>query len=390
MGAMADLANVADIVLLMVDASIGFEMQTFEFLTLLQIKGFPRCMGVMSHMDTYKDNKKLKKMKKFFKRRFDDETTPESKLFFTGGFKNKYYLHHDVINIARFLSVILPRKTEWKKDHPHMIIDRMEVLTEGVLHDENVIDVAFFGYIRGSTFFNQPAATLVGLGKRALKELKAVEDPCPPLEKNIEQAPEPVIEGEEPEDEENGEKKKKANRSRTLELNQRVLYAPQSNVGVLAFDETGGYITIPDKFVIFTKKEGEDDPHANNEGVKMMRELHQAKQRLDLAVDEDEVELITGVPLREKELKKEFISFQSSLKMVSEIAEKAAQFEGKTASQSKFVNLVDVIYGEEGMGSLHGISDVSRYTAPELQPQKWYANHARCRFVTVILLNLGI
>ena len=224
MGAMADLANVADIVLLTIDASIGFEMQTFEFLSLLQIKGFPRCMGIMTHLDTYKDNKKLKKMKKFFKRRFDDETTPESKLFFTGGFKNKYYLHHDVNNIARFLSVILPRKTEWKKEHPHMVIDRMEVLTEGVLQDENQVDVALFGYIRGSTFFNQPTATLVGLGKRALKELKAMEDPCPPLEKSSDPTSthaKAKVKEETPENEETKDPKKKVNPNRTLELNLR-------------------------------------------------------------------------------------------------------------------------------------------------------------------------
>lgn len=386
MGAMADLANIADIVLLTIDASIGFEMQTFEFLSLLQIKGFPKCMGVMTHLDTYKDNKKLRKMKKFFKRRFDDETTTESKLFFTGGFKNKYYLHTDVNNIARFLSVILPRKTEWKKEHPHMLIDRIEVLTEGVLEDENIVDIALFGYIRGSTFFNQPAASIVGLGKRGLKELKAVDDPCPSLEKKVEQAQtEAEYEGATEATNINGETKdkKKANRSRTLELNQRLLYAPQSNVGVLAFDETGGYVTIPDKFVIFTKKDGEDELHTQNEGVKMMRELHQAKQRLDRAVDEDEVELIAGMPLKEKELKKEFISFQNSLKQVSEIAEKAAHFQGRTARESKFVNLSDTIYGEDNSNELKGLADVSKYVNPELKPREWYVKHARHRFVTV-------
>ena len=89
-------------------------------------------MGVLTHLDTYKDNKKLNKMQKFFKRRFSDETSAESKLFFTSGFKNRHYLHHDVNNIARFLSVILPRKTEWKKDHPHMVVDRIEMLSDGM------------------------------------------------------------------------------------------------------------------------------------------------------------------------------------------------------------------------------------------------------------------
>jgi len=34
---MIDMAKLADIVVLIIDASIGFEMETFEFLTLLNV-----------------------------------------------------------------------------------------------------------------------------------------------------------------------------------------------------------------------------------------------------------------------------------------------------------------------------------------------------------------
>ena len=34
---MLDVAKVADLVLLLVDASFGFEMETFEFLNILQV-----------------------------------------------------------------------------------------------------------------------------------------------------------------------------------------------------------------------------------------------------------------------------------------------------------------------------------------------------------------
>jgi ribosome biogenesis protein BMS1 len=36
---MLDAAKVADLVLLLVDGSFGFEMETFEFLNLLQARG---------------------------------------------------------------------------------------------------------------------------------------------------------------------------------------------------------------------------------------------------------------------------------------------------------------------------------------------------------------
>ncbi len=40
--AMVDLAKVADLVLLVIDGSFGFEMETFEFLNMLQTHGFPK------------------------------------------------------------------------------------------------------------------------------------------------------------------------------------------------------------------------------------------------------------------------------------------------------------------------------------------------------------
>ena len=57
-------------VLLLVDASFGFEMETFEFLNILQAHGFPKVMGVLTHLDVFKNQKTLKKIKKALKQRF--------------------------------------------------------------------------------------------------------------------------------------------------------------------------------------------------------------------------------------------------------------------------------------------------------------------------------
>lgn len=57
-------------VLLLVDASFGFEMETFEFLNICQVHGFPRIMGVLTHLDAFKDNKQMRKTKKRLKHRF--------------------------------------------------------------------------------------------------------------------------------------------------------------------------------------------------------------------------------------------------------------------------------------------------------------------------------
>ena len=57
-------------VLLLVDASFGFEMETFEFLNICQVHGFPKIMGVLTHLDAFKDNKQMRKTKKRLKHRF--------------------------------------------------------------------------------------------------------------------------------------------------------------------------------------------------------------------------------------------------------------------------------------------------------------------------------
>lgn len=45
-------------------------METFEFLNILQAHGFPKVMGVLTHLDVFKNQKALKKIKKALKQRF--------------------------------------------------------------------------------------------------------------------------------------------------------------------------------------------------------------------------------------------------------------------------------------------------------------------------------
>ena len=123
---MTNLAKIADIVFLLIDASIGFEMQTFEFLTIMQAHNFPKCIGVVTHLDYYKENKQKRKIKKMLAKRFEKEVTKKTKLFFMQGLKNDKYFYRDVHNLARFVSVIVPREVEFKKNNAHIIVDRFE------------------------------------------------------------------------------------------------------------------------------------------------------------------------------------------------------------------------------------------------------------------------
>ncbi len=124
MSSMIDLAKVADIALVMIDASIGFEMETFEFLSLLKAHELPNVMGVLNHLDFFKDGKQLKKTRKKYKKRFESEMGSNYRLFYLQGLKNEGYLKRDILNMARFLSVIKYSKSRWKLDHPFLLVDR--------------------------------------------------------------------------------------------------------------------------------------------------------------------------------------------------------------------------------------------------------------------------
>ena len=83
--------QVADLVLLLVDASFGFEMETFEFLNILQVHGFPKIMGVLTHLDKFKESKTLKTMKKRLKQRFWTEICDGAKVFYFSGIRYGRY-----------------------------------------------------------------------------------------------------------------------------------------------------------------------------------------------------------------------------------------------------------------------------------------------------------
>lgn len=51
----------------------------------MQVHGFPKVMGVLTHLDKFKDAKKLKKTKQRLKHRFWTEIYDGAKLFYLSG-----------------------------------------------------------------------------------------------------------------------------------------------------------------------------------------------------------------------------------------------------------------------------------------------------------------
>lgn len=69
---------------------------------------------------------------------------------------------------------------------------------------------------------------------------------------------------------------------RSLKDKEKVLYAPNSNIGALNFDKATGFITIPDSQVVYTRADGvtEEDFQKGNEGQKMVWQMQDTDMAL--------------------------------------------------------------------------------------------------------------
>ena len=65
---MIDVTKVVDLVLLMVKAGFGLEMEMFKFLNIRQSHGFPKIKAI--HLDQLSSQSDVEKVKKDVKKRF--------------------------------------------------------------------------------------------------------------------------------------------------------------------------------------------------------------------------------------------------------------------------------------------------------------------------------
>jgi len=341
--AMADAAKVADLVLLLVDASYGFEMETFEFLNMLQVSGFPKVMGVLTHLDEFRDPEKLKKAKKTLKHRFWGEVYAGAKLFYLSGMRHGSYPKREVLNLARFVSVMKFRPLQWRSSRAYLVADRIEDVTppaeiaaakarggsgSGSAGGNGDRTVRVFGYVRGAPLRGgqQPRLHVAGVGDMAALGVDVLPDPCPlPGSEARRQAALDAAASANNGSSESGEKAKPARR-RSLNDRERLIYAPMADVGRLLFDKDAVYVEIPDHKVAFTDAEqalgggenengnGDDDDArraalaedaktATTAGVAMVKELQRPSATpIDAALEASEIRLFAGgAPLSGKD-----------------------------------------------------------------------------------------
>ncbi|CCG83369.1 Ribosome biogenesis protein BMS1 homolog [Taphrina deformans PYCC 5710] len=225
LNSMIDVAKIADLVLLLIDGNFGFEMETMEFLNILAPHGMPKVMGVLTHLDLFKKPATLRTAKKRLKQRFWTEIYQGAKLFYLSGVINGRYPDREVLNLARFISVMKFRPLIWRNSHPYLLADRMEDLTPPQqIHEDPTCDrtITLYGFCRGTNFPAQNARVHVpGVADLTVASVSMLPDPCP--------AP----------GAEKGKKRK------TLGEKQKLIYGPMSDVGGITFDKDAVYIDMP-------------------------------------------------------------------------------------------------------------------------------------------------
>jgi ribosome biogenesis protein BMS1 len=244
---MIDISKVVDIVLLMIDGNYGFEMETMEFLNVLNSSGMPgNVFGILTHLDLFRKQEALKAQKKRLKHRFWSELYNGAKLFYLSGVINGRYPDREVLNLSRFLSIMKkPRPLIFRQSHPYCLADRFLDITPPTLMEENPKcdrTVALYGYLRGGTNFSSEGARvhIPGLGDLNVSRIEPLPDPCPTP--HVQQAI---------------EKATGKQRARRLGEKQKVLYAPMSDVGGVLVDRDAVYIDV--KAMTLNKDDNENE-----------------------------------------------------------------------------------------------------------------------------------
>ncbi|TIB12854.1 hypothetical protein E3P93_02169 [Wallemia ichthyophaga] len=262
---MIDIGKVADLVLMLIDCTSGFEMESMEMFSIMRQHGFPKIMGILSHVDLIKKQAHLRAQKKRLKHRFWTETYAGARLFQLSGVINGRYPNNEVLNLTRFISVMKFRPLIWRNTHPYLIADRLEDLTEReVVRQNPAIDrnVTLYGYVRGVPLKQQTTIHIPGAGDMNIKSLEALDDPCPPPTKDSE-------------------------RKRRLADKQRLIHAPMSDLGGVRYDKDAIWVRVNGNF-------DKNSSEAKGEGEKMVMDLQDAPSTLEESIKKSQIRLLGG------------------------------------------------------------------------------------------------
>ena len=293
LNSLIDVSKVADLVLLMIDGNFGFEMETMEFLQVASVHGFPRVLGIVTHLDLFKNMSQARAAKKALKQRFWTEVYKGAKLFYLSGVMNGRYPDREILNLARFISVLKFRPLKWRNEHPYLVADRFTDLTHPAVIEANPKadrTIALYGYLRGTPLRRGQAVHIPGVGDVQVAEVEKLPDPCPTPQ---------AIKREEGKDGKVGR--------RRLDDKLKTIYAPMSDVGGVMIDKDAVYIDVGtqnfdettnanaglgERMVMDLQKQQQREAEAG--GIQLFSNSEVVRDLEDVEDDEDDEEEDTG------------------------------------------------------------------------------------------------
>ncbi|KAI3888707.1 hypothetical protein MKX03_012896 [Papaver bracteatum] len=180
---MIDAAKYADAVIFVVDAGYGFEMETFEFLELLNVHGMPKVMGVLTYLDTFRNKTMLTNTQQILVDQFQTEICKGAQIFCLSGLDNdEMYLNHEIAKLAAYISTMKFHSLSWRAARPYLLVDYFEDVTQETvqLDDENCSrKIILKGYLRGCDIEETTKVHIAGVGDCPLACVTKLADPFP-------------------------------------------------------------------------------------------------------------------------------------------------------------------------------------------------------------------
>lgn len=72
----------------------------------------------------------------------------------------------------------------WRLNHPYIVSDRWQLSQDRNYDPNDLVNVDFYGYIRGASYRMNGKMHFVGLGDYIVKEVEVIGDPCPEFKKS--------------------------------------------------------------------------------------------------------------------------------------------------------------------------------------------------------------
>lgn len=85
--------------------------------------------------------------------------------------------------MARYIGTAKPPAFPWRSSHPYLVADRWQTVEDSNYKPDDEVNVAFYGYVRGSSYRVNGKIHLVGLGDYQIANIEVVNDPCPEYKK---------------------------------------------------------------------------------------------------------------------------------------------------------------------------------------------------------------